>query len=62
MTLVSGLEEDDDALVFLARKLKARCGAGGTVKNGVIEIQGDHVETVLSVLSSEGFRAKKSGG
>ena len=62
VTLVAGLEENEESLGFLAKKLKARCGAGGTVKNGVIEIQGDHVETVLSVLSSEGYRAKKSGG
>lgn len=62
VTLVAGLEEGDDSLALLAKKLKARCGAGGTVKNGVIEIQGDHVENVLSVLSSEGYRPKKSGG
>jgi translation initiation factor 1 len=62
VTLVTGLEEGEAALAGLAKKLKARCGAGGTVKNGVIEIQGDHVETVLSLLSSEGFRPKKSGG
>ena len=62
VTIVTGLEEDAAALDALAKKLKARCGAGGTVKNGVIEIQGDHVETVLSVLSSEGYRPKKSGG
>ncbi len=62
MTVVTGLEESEDPLAALAKKLKARCGAGGTVKNGVIEIQGDHVETVLSLLSSEGFRPKKSGG
>ena len=62
VTLVAGLEESEQGLALLAKKLKARCGAGGTVKDGVIEIQGDHVETVLSVLSSEGYRPKKSGG
>jgi translation initiation factor 1 len=62
VTVVAGLEESEDLLAVLAKLLKARCGAGGTVKNGVIEIQGDHMETVLSLLSSEGFRPKKSGG
>ena len=62
VTLVAGLEESADALEAIAKELKARCGAGGTVKNGVVEIQGDHLETVLSVLSSEGYRPKKSGG
>jgi len=62
VTLVAGLEENEESVALLAKKLKTRCGAGGTVKSGVIEIQGDHVETVLSVLSSEGYRAKKSGG
>jgi len=62
VTVVAGLEESEDRLAALAKLLKARCGAGGTVKSGVIEIQGDHVDTVLSLLSSEGFRPKKSGG
>jgi Translation initiation factor 1 (eIF-1/SUI1) and related proteins len=62
VTLVTGLEGEEETLVAIAKKLKTRCGAGGTVKRGSIEIQGDHVETVLSFLSSEGFRAKKSGG
>ncbi len=62
VTVVAGLEESEDQLAALAKLLKARCGAGGTVKAGAIEIQGDHVDTVLSHLSSEGFRAKKSGG
>ena len=62
VTLVEGLEENDDTLSAIARELKARCGAGGTVRGGTIEVQGDHVETVLSLLSSEGYKPKKSGG
>jgi translation initiation factor 1 len=62
VTLVAGLEENEETLGAIAKKLKARCGAGGTVKAGTIEIQGDHVETVLSLLSREGYRPKKSGG
>jgi translation initiation factor 1 len=62
VTVIAGLEESDAVLAALAKKLKARCGAGGTIKDGRIEIQGDHVETLLSLLTGEGFRPKKSGG
>jgi translation initiation factor 1 len=62
VTLVTGIEGGDAVLAPLAKTLKARCGAGGTVKDGVIEIQGDHVEALLALLSGEGYRAKKSGG
>ncbi len=62
MTLVTGVEADEARLQALAKAMKTRCGAGGTVKNGTIEIQGDHVETVLAILSAEGYRPKRSGG
>jgi translation initiation factor 1 len=62
VTLVAGLEGGDAVLAPLAKKLKARCGAGGTVKDGVVEIQGDHVETVIALLAAEGYRSKRSGG
>jgi translation initiation factor 1 len=62
VTLVAGIEGGEKVLAPLAKKLKARCGAGGTVKDGVIEVQGDHVETLLALLSAEGYRPRKSGG
>jgi len=62
VTLVSGIEGGEPILSPLAKKLKARCGAGGTVKDEAIEIQGDHVEAVRAILAAEGYRPKKSGG
>ena len=62
VTLVTGIEDGPDVLAALAKKMKARCGAGGTVKDGVIEIQGDHAAALLEILASEGYRAKRSGG
>jgi len=62
VTLVVGMEGGEPVLAPLAKKLKARCGAGGTIKEGVIEIQGDHVDAALALLSAEGYRPKRSGG
>lgn len=62
VTTVSGVPLTLDALQELASALKKRCGCGGALKDGVIEIQGDHVELLLAELSKRGFQAKKSGG
>lgn len=62
VTLVRGLDLDDEALVALAKQLKAACGSGGTVKDGVIEVQGDHVETVMTRLTAAGHKVKRAGG
>ena len=62
MTLVSGLALDELALVQLGRQLKAACGSGGTVKDGVIEVQGDHCEQVMQALIKQGYNAKRAGG
>jgi len=62
VTLISGLPLDEAALKALAKQLKQCCGSGGTVKQGRIEIQGDHRGTLLEELVRLGYKAKKSGG
>jgi translation initiation factor 1 len=62
VTLVRGLCLDDTALIALGKRLRSACGSGGTVKDGVLEVQGDHAERVIELLKSEGFAAKRSGG
>ena len=62
VTLVTGLALDEPALVQLGKQLKAACGSGGTVKDGVIEVQGDHVERVIESLKAQGYRVKRAGG
>lgn len=62
VTLIRGLPLDGAALTALARTLKAACGSGGTVKDGVIEIQGDHVELLLERLRALGHSVKRAGG
>jgi translation initiation factor 1 len=62
VTLVRGLGLDDAALAALGKRLRSACGAGGTVKDGVLEVQGDHAERVIELLKSEGFAVKRSGG
>ena len=60
--LITGLPLEREALENLARQLKQRCGAGGAVKDGVIEIQGDHRETLALELEKLGYRVKLAGG
>ena len=62
VTTVSGVPLGGEALRSLASDLKRRCGTGGTAKDGVIEIQGDHRETIVAELSRRGFTAKPAGG
>ncbi len=62
VTVISGLPPDDAKVKALAGELKKRCGTGGTVKDGVIEIQGDHRELLLAELATRGFKAKAAGG
>ncbi|WP_291989878.1 translation initiation factor Sui1 [Candidatus Accumulibacter sp. ACC007] len=62
VTLVRGLMLDAGDLAALAKRLKAACGAGGTVKDGVVEVQGDHCDRLLEHLRKEGFAAKRAGG
>lgn len=62
VTLVKGLALDAAALTALGKQLKAACGTGGTVKDGVIEIQGDHIEKVMAALQTQGHTVKRAGG
>lgn len=62
VTLVKGVALDAVALTALGKQLKAACGTGGTVKDGVIEIQGDHIEKVMAALKAQGHTVKRSGG
>lgn len=62
VTIVTGLPLAEAEMTALARQLKQRCGSGGTVKNGVIEVQGDQREVVLAELIRLGYQAKKAGG
>ena len=62
VTLVRGLPLDAEALTALGKQLKAACGSGGTVKDGVIEVQGDHCERVIEALQRDGFVVKRAGG
>jgi translation initiation factor 1 len=60
VTLVTGVPEAD--LVTLSQQLKKLCGSGGTVKDGNIEIQGDHCDKVIAKLSASGYKVKRAGG
>lgn len=62
MTVIRGLPESGPALERRAAELKRLCGAGGTVKGGAVEIQGDHRERVAERLRSLGYTVKLAGG
>ena len=62
VTLVKGLPLAPAALMQLGKQLKAACGCGGTVKDGVIEVQGDHCERVIEALKKQGRVVKRAGG
>lgn len=62
VTVVSGFVATSETLNSLLKQLKTQCGAGGTVKENEIEIQGDHAQKVVQVLTQLGYKAKVSGG
>lgn len=62
VTVVRGLVLDAIALTTTGKQLRAACGAGGTAKDGVIEVQGDLVEHVMAFLTQAGHRVKRAGG
>lgn len=62
VTVVKGVLRDAAGLTALGKQLKAACGTGGTIKDGIIEIQGDHVATIITALQKQGFTVKRAGG
>jgi translation initiation factor 1 len=62
VTVVRGLALPPAELAALGKRLKASCGSGGTVKDGVIEVQGDHRERVVEALQAAGHVVKRAGG
>lgn len=62
VTIVRGFQANPDTLTELLKKLKAHCGAGGTLKDSELELQGDHKQKVVEFLIKLGYKAKSSGG
>ncbi len=62
VTTITGISGNEDELKKLAAELKKRCGAGGAIKSGVIEIQGDHRDRLIIELEKMGYKVKRSGG
>jgi translation initiation factor 1 len=62
VTTITNVPLDDDGLRELAGRLKKRCGVGGSAKDGVIELQGDHRDAVMDVLRADGYDAVLAGG
>ena len=60
--LIAGIDLDDDALTKLAAELKKKCGCGGSVRDGGIEIQGDKRDLLKSLLEAKGMKVKLAGG
>lgn len=62
VTTLTGIQLSEPELKDLAKELKRRCGGGGAVKDGVIEIQGDHCDVLVAELESRNFKVKRAGG
>ena len=62
VTSISGVPLPESELRDLAGELKRRCGTGGSAKDGVIEIQGDHRDTLVGALEERGYTVKRAGG
>jgi len=62
VTVVKGAALPPDQLADLGKQLRTACGSGGTVKDGVIEVQGDHADRVVDLLKARGHNAKRAGG
>ncbi|MEB3310536.1 MAG: translation initiation factor [Snowella sp.] len=62
VTVITGFQSSPDTLTKLLKNLKTQCGSGGTVKADSLEIQGDHRDKILQILTQLGYKAKISGG
>lgn len=62
VTTITGVPLEGDALKKLAKQIKNQCGSGGTLKDSVIEIQGDHRQTIQTLLEKQGMTVKLAGG
>ena len=62
VTVISGVAASQNEMAALAQQLKKLCGSGGTVKDGVIEIQGDHCDKIQARLTELGYKVKRAGG
>lgn len=62
VTVISGLPLDSEELLALGKELKQRCGSGGTIKDGQIEVQGDHRDVIAAELTKRGWKFKFWGG
>ncbi len=62
VTVITGLQHNKETLAKLLKTLKAQCGSGGTIKEDALEIQGEHKQKLLDILTKLGYKAKISGG
>lgn len=62
VTVISGFQSNPETLAALVKQLKSQCGTGGTLKDNEIEIQGDHTQKLVQILTQLGYKAKISGG
>jgi translation initiation factor 1 len=62
VTTISGIPLDEDGLREWASELKRQCGAGGSVKDGVIVMQGDHCDVLVALIQKRGYTVKRAGG
>lgn len=62
VTLITGIPLEEKELKALAKQLKARCGVGGTVREGIVEIQGDQRDVLVPLLQEKGWTVKRAGG
>ena len=62
VTVIAGFQVKPETLADLLKQLKTQCGTGGTVKDNEIEIQGDHTQKLVQILTQLGYKAKISGG